>query len=118
MMASMTIDLWACTRKDMEILQKTLENALRRCSVKIKEEGAVVWQNTGNMDEDTRVGYRPARSSDAGNPTLRYMARLILGDSTTGCPANEELRRAVEKLPEGSFMHGSGIVIARQSKAA
>ncbi|MCC6597535.1 MAG: hypothetical protein IT559_01950 [Alphaproteobacteria bacterium] len=112
-MASTIIDLWARTQADMKTLQDTLTSVFGGQEITIEDKGSFIWRDTGSRFEDTRVGYRPAWASDEGNPTLRHLAQLMVDDC--GAETGEKLKDAMQRLPEGSVMHGGGITMAPMS---
>jgi hypothetical protein len=109
-MTTRTVNLWAHSQPDLDILKEALRKVFG-ANAKTNDLGPHIpypWQYR-NMEEDTRIGYTQATQSELQNPTVRYIAKAQVEDDGT---LSAKLAQVAALLPannEKCFAFGNSI---------
>lgn len=104
-MVTKKIDLWAHSEDDAKILRKAVHKAFGN-EVEISAK-AMCWRNTGDRQEDTRVGYD---SKYKGNPDSTRFVRTLNVEVADAAEFRDKLQYVLGLFPD-SFFRGNAISI-------
>ena len=109
---SREVRLQAHTAADLNRLKQAVQTAFSN-AVEIQDLGELVHRNEGTF-ENRHVDMSPALPSDAGNPSLRHMAKFTVTGDDAVMSLREKLHMAVGALPvsfEGTWVSNSADAI-------